>query len=285
MKTIEVKKIPNPVKLNLAVVRPGTPIKAVDALPEITYVRQRVVVEAKKVAAYAKVCGFSKAHGVPMLFTHIEAFPLAMILFANKAFPWPGMGLVHLANQAKLVKRINVGDALRIEMRTGELLAHDKGQAFTLHARALRDGDVVWESTWTLLRLGIRNPKGRKYESALNDGPALSHQADFFAAAGIGRAYGLASGDVNPIHLFAVTAKFLGFKKAIAHGMWTKAKALALLMPREDVNSAEVTVEFKTPLFLPARASLWSAREDNGALFEVRNAKGDKPHLRGRLTY
>ncbi len=89
MKTIEVKKIPNPVKLNLAVVRPGTPIKAVDALPEITYVRQRVVVEAKKVAAYAKVCGFSKAHGVPMLFTHIEAFPLAMMLFANKAFPWP----------------------------------------------------------------------------------------------------------------------------------------------------------------------------------------------------
>jgi hypothetical protein len=285
MKTIEVKKIPNPVSLNLSVVRPGTPIKAVDALPEITYVRPRVVVDAKKLAAYSRVCGFSKAHGVPMLFTHIEAFPLAMILFANKAFPWPGMGLVHLANQAKLLQRINVGDALRIEMRTGELLAHDKGQAFTLHARALRDGDVVWESTWTLLRLGIRNPKGKKYESVLGEDTPLSHQADFFAPAGIGRAYGRASGDVNPIHMFAITAKFLGFKKAIAHGMWTKAKALSLLMPREDVDKAEVVVEFKTPLFLPARASLWSARLDDGALFEVRNAKGDKPHLKGRVTY
>jgi len=285
MKTIEVKKIPNPVTLNLSVVRPGTKIKAVDALPQITYVRPRVVVDAKKLAAYSRVCGFSKAHGVPMLFTHIEAFPLAMILFANKAFPWPGMGLVHLANQAKLIKRINVGDALRIEMTTGELLAHDKGQAFTLKARALRDGDVVWESTWTLLRLGIRNPKGRKYESVLGDDGPLSHQADFFAPAGIGRAYGRASGDVNPIHMFAITAKFLGFKKAIAHGMWTKAKALSLLMPREDVDHAEVNVEFKTPLFLPAKASLWSSRIENGANFEVRNAKGDRPHLKGKVTY
>jgi hypothetical protein len=285
MKIIEVKKIPNPVSLNLGAVRLNPKIGPVEALPLITYVRPRVVVDPKKVAAYARVCGFGKQHGVPMLYTHMEAFPLAMILFGNKAFPWPGMGLVHLANQAKLLKRINAGDVLRIEMRTGELLAHDKGQAFTLHARALRDGEVVWESTWTLLRLGIRNPKGEKYTSALIDETPLSHQADFFAAGGIGRTYGRVSGDVNPIHMFALTAKFLGFRKAIAHGMWTKAKALSLLMPREDVDKAEVIVEFKTPLFLPARASLWSARLDNGALFEVRNAKGDKPHLRGRVSY
>lgn len=285
MKIIEVKKIPNPLALNWGAVRPGTKVRPVEALPQITYVRPRVVVDPKKVAAYARVCGFSKPHGVPMLFTHIEAFPMAMMLFGNKAFPWPGMGLVHLANQARLIKRINPGDVLRIEMRTGELLAHDKGQAFTLHARALRDGDVVWESTWTLLRLGVRNPKGEKYTSALIDETPLSHQADFFAAGGIGRTYGRVSGDVNPIHMFSLTAKFLGFKKAIAHGMWTKAKALSLLMPREDLDKAEVIVEFKTPLFLPARASLWSARQENGALFEVRNAKGDKPHLRGRVTY
>lgn len=285
MKTIEVKKLPNPLALNLGAVRPGTKIKPVDALPAITYVRPRVIVDARKVKAYARVCGFSKAHGVPMLFPHVEAFPLAMMLFGNKAFPWPGMGLVHLANQARLLKRINPGDALRIEMRTGELLAHDKGQAFTLHAHALRDGEVVWESTWTLLRLGIRNPKGEKYVSVLGDDSPLSHQADFFASGGIGRSYGRASGDINPIHMFALTAKFLGFKRAIAHGMWTKAKALSMLMPREEAETAEVTVEFKTPLFLPAKASLWSARVDNGAIFEVRNAKGDKPHLRGRVTY
>ena len=76
-----------------------------------------------------------------------------------------------------------------------------------------------------------------------------------------------------------------GFRKAIAHGMWTKARALATLMPREALEQAEAIVEFKTPLFLPARASLWTDRREDGALFEVRNAKGDKPHLRGLVTF
>ena len=286
MKIIEVKKLPSALALNLGALRSsGKRPGVVTALPQVMYVRPRVVVNAKDVAAYAKVCGFTKAHGVPMLYPHMQAFPLAMMLFGAKAFPWPAMGTVHLANSAKLLKRINVGDELRIEMSPGELYAHEKGQVFTLHARALRAGDVVWESTWTLLRLGVRTPQGEPYTSALTDDTPISHQADFFAGAGIGRSYGRVSGDINPIHLFAITAKFMGFRKAIAHGMWTKAKALSALMPREAVDHAEVIVEFKTPLFLPARASLWAARQENGTVFEVRNAKGDKPHLRGRVTY
>lgn len=286
MKIIEVNKLPSPLALNIGALRSSSKRPGpVEALPQVTYVRPKVLVELRDVAAYSKVCGFSRAHGVPMLYPHLQAFPLAMMLFGSRRFPWPAMGLVHLANSAKLLKRISIGDELRIEVRTGELFAHEKGQVFTLHARALRAGEVVWESTWTLLRMGIRNPRGPQFVSALIDETPLSHQADFFAAAGIGRRYGAVSGDINPIHLSALTAKFLGFRKAIAHGMWTKARALAMLMPREAVDHAEVIVEFKTPLFLPSRTSLWAARQESGSLFEVRNAKGDKPHLRGRVTF
>lgn len=286
MKIIEVNKLPSPLSLNLRALRSSTKRPGlIEALPQVTYVRPHVVVDAKKVAAYAKVCGFSKAHGVPMLFLHIEAFPLAMMLFGSKRFPWPAMGTVHLANSATLHQRVHVGDDLRIEMQTGELFKHEKGQVLTLHARALRDGQLVWESTWTLLRMGVRQPQGAPYVSAVGELPALSPQADFYAGSGIGRRYGLMSGDINPIHLSAITAKFLGFRRAVAHGMWTKAKALSTLMPREDVAYASVLVEFKTPLFLPSKASLWAAREEQGAVFEVRNARGDKPHLRGRVSY
>lgn len=286
MKIIEVPKLPSAVSENIAHLqalgrRPG-PIKS---LPELTYVRPRVVIDGRHVAAYAKVCGFTKAHGVPMLYPHLQAFPLAMKFMLSRNFPWPTMGMVHLANRARQYKAINVGDALRYEVDTGEMQAHEKGQITVLHARALRDGELVWDSSWYLLRLGVRNPQGEKFESVLVDDTPLSHQADFYAAGGIGRRYGVVSGDINPIHLSALTAKMLGFKKAIAHGMWTKARALAMLMPREPVSQAEVMVEFKTPLFLPARASLWVSRQEGSALFEVRNAKGDKPHLRGRVSY
>ena len=286
MKIIEVNKLPSPLSLNLGALRSSTKRPGVvESLPQVTYVRPHVVVDGQKAQAYAKVCGFQKAHGVPMLFLHMEAFPLAMMLFGSKRFPWPAMGIVHLANSATLHQRVQPGDALRIEVQTGELFKHEKGQVFTLHARALRDGQLVWDSTWTLLRMGVRQPQGAPYVSALGDLPPLARQADFYADSGIGRRYGLVSGDVNPIHLSAITAKFLGFRRAVAHGMWTKAKALSTLLPREDVAYASVQVEFKTPLFLPARASLWAVRDEHGAVFEVRNARGDKPHLRGRVTY
>ena len=55
-------------------------------------------------------------------------------------------------------------------------------------------------------------------------------------------------------------------------------------MPRAVVEAATVAVEFKTPLFLPSRASLWTARDAQGVRFEVRDAAGDKPHLRGHLS-
>ena len=95
---------------------------------------------------------------------------------------------------------------------------------------------------------------------------------------------------MNPIHLSTLSAKLLGFRRAIAHGMWTQARALSAMLPRQALAQAEVLTEFKTPLFLPARVSLWSAPMGHealrpSALFEVRNARGDKPHLRARLSY
>ncbi len=285
MQVIEVHKLPSAVKINVTVFLASLKKrKSTQSLSEVMYVRPKVRVEAKKVADYAKVCGFTPAQGVPMLFPHLEAFPLAMMLFGSKHFPWPGMGLVHLANRAKQYKRINVGDELRIEMQTGELFTHKKGQVFTLHARALRQGELVWDSTWTLLSMAVKQPKGPAYASAFQDETQLAHQADFMAAGGLGRRYGAVSGDINPIHMTDLTAKFMGFKKAIAHGMWTKARSLAMLMPKEPVDQAEVNVEFKNPLFLPARIGLWATRDDHSGLFEVRNAKGDKAHLRGQFT-
>jgi hypothetical protein len=79
MKTIEVNKLQtSQVTLNLGALRasskrPG----AMEALaPEVTYVRPKVLVESKAVASYAKVCGFQTAHGVPLLYPHMLAFPL-----------------------------------------------------------------------------------------------------------------------------------------------------------------------------------------------------------------
>lgn len=261
--------------------RPGP----VEALPEVSYVRPHVVLESTQIVNYARVCGFDKGHGVPITYPQMLTFPLVMAFFNSADCPWPALGTVHLANRIEQRQRLSPGDALRVEVRTGELIAHERGQIFTLETQITRGDELVWEATQSALRLGVKNPAGPAFASALKADMPLSHQADFSAPEDIGRRYGRVSGDLNPIHLSALSARLFGFRRAIAHGMWTKARALAALMPREAAAQARVAVEFKTPLYLPARVSLWTACDTRGARFEVRNAKGDKPHLRGQLNY
>lgn len=283
--TIEVEKMPGAPVLNTrvflaslsrAVTRPADSWKAV------TYVRPRVMVDEKKIRRYAQACGYSDTSVVPLLLPHIEAFPLAMMLFSSDHFPFRAMGMVHLENRATLHQQINSGDELRVEVCTGDLLAHDKGQVIILHARALRDGVLVWDSSWTLLRPGIAGPSGPAYASALPDNLQLSYMADIKATAAATRRYAMVSGDVNPIHLSYVSARLMGFRGAIAHGMWTKARALALLGPAYAVDGCEVCVEFKSPLYLPATTALWVRQSELQTHFEVRNTNGDRIHMRGR---
>jgi acyl dehydratase len=95
-----------------------------------------------------------------------------------------------------------------------------------------------------------------------------------------GRRYAKVSGDVNPIHLSGLTAKAFGFKRAIAHGMWVKARALAALSGRlPDVVA--VDVGFRKPLFLPSTVALATAPREGGWDLAVRNATSGQEHLVG----
>lgn len=258
---------------------------AADRLPEVSYVRPRVVLDADHIARYRRVCGFAAAHGVPIVYPQLLAFPLLMAFFAAEDCPWPAMGSLHLANRIEQYRRLEPGDALRVELAGGSLMAHERGQVFTLEISAHRDGELVWAATQSLLRLAARPGLGPDYASRLAARGELAHRGGFVAPAGIGRRYGLVSGDLNPIHLSALSARLFGFRRAIAHGMWTLAKALSMLTPPEALAAATLATDFKAPLHLPGSATLWAADAGDGGEFEVRDAKGEKPHLRGQLRF
>lgn len=286
MKTIEVLSEPNLASVFVSALasstkRPGL----VKKLPAQTLVRPNVVLDGAHIARYNAICGFTPAQGVPLIYPQMLTFPLVMAFIGSDACPWPALGTVHLANTIEQKKSLRAGDAVRVEMQTGTLFSHEKGQGFTLDLRILRDDEVVWSATQSLLRVGVKEKSGAPYVSPITADEPLSQQATFSAASDLGRRYGAVSGDRNPIHLTALSAKLFGFRSAIAHGMWTKARALSCLLPAHQLDQASVAVDFKTPLFLPSRASLWTARKPDGALFEVRDAKGQRPHLRGQLQY
>jgi hypothetical protein len=286
MKTLEITETPSLLAtffraLGTGSKRPGL----VKALPKVEMALPRVVLDAQHIERYRQLCGFQSAQGVPLIYPQLLTFPLVSAYVSSPECPWPAMVTVHLANSITQHRQLCAGDQVRVEMGTGDLFVHDKGQVFTLNLRILRGDDLVWSATQSLLRVGVKQTAGAPYLSQITASLPLSCQAEFVASADMGRRYAAVSGDRNPIHMTALSARLFGFKRAIAHGMWTSARALSCLLPSKPLDQASLAVEFKTPLLLPGRATLWSARSPNGALFEVRDAKGQRPHLRGQLSY
>ncbi len=254
------------------------------AFPALRFVRPKALLDAQQIGRYARVCGFIPEHGVPTTFAHVMAFPLHLMLLTDPAFPWPAIGLVHISNSINARSRLQSGQALRIEVESGELVAHEKGQAFTLSTRIYRGGEAVWDAESTYLRRGIPG-MGEPFES-LPVVDTLARQSRWQLPAQLGRDYAKASGDFNPIHLHALSAKAFGFPRAIAHGMWTLGRSVAALQPSKVLNVAQIRGDFKAPIFLPADTTLWTVNPaQNAHDFEVRDIAGERLHLRGSLTW
>lgn len=266
------------------------PSLAVPALEPVALALPRVVIDSQHVARYAAVCGFPAAGPsgrVPLTYPQMLTFPLVMHYMGSSACPWPAIGTVHLANAITQHAPLAVGEAVRVELQTGTLHAHEKGQVFTLALRILREasGECIWQATQTLLRLGVPSPVGEPLTDGGDAPLSWARQGGFEVTADTGRRYAAVSGDYNPIHLWPLTARLLGFRRAIAHGLWTQARALALLAPEAALAQATLQCAFKRPLWLPAQATLWQAQPGPGqTLFEVRDAAGQSPHLRALLT-
>jgi acyl dehydratase len=94
---------------------------------------------------------------------------------------------------------------------------------------------------------------------------------DWRVPADQGRRYAAVSGDYNPIHLSAWTARPFGFKRPIAHGWWTLARALAEL-DTDLPASCVIEARFVSPLSLPGTVFFESGPIAGGMGFVVRAA-------------
>ncbi len=255
-------------------------------IPDLDLELAGVEADPAAVAAYAKVCGFALRDHLPPTYPHVLAFPLHMAVMADGGFPFGAVGLVHIENRIEQHRHIGLGEEITIRVRPTKLQPHPKGRTFALLTEVTVNGQTAWESASTMLR---RNSDSKKPA----DGPESGHIGDFEArrqpssaewrlGGGLGRRYAAVSGDRNPIHMHSLTAKPLGFPGAIAHGMWTKARCLAVLESRLP-DAFAVDVRFRKPILLPGRVEFTSATEGEEIAFAVRDAKRQTPHLDGRV--
>ena len=256
------------------------PLHRGSQLPDSRYALADQRIDAEHLADYQRVCGFRTSDVLPPTYLHVLAFPVTVALMTERAFPFPLVGLVHVANSVTIARPVRSDETVSFEVRAADLRPHPAGRQLDLLVDATVEGETVWTGRSTYLRRG----GGSGEKAARTDGPSPAGAVSQLKVPGdIGRRYGAVSGDRNPIHLHPLTAKAFGFPTAIAHGMWLKARTLAALEGRLP-DAYTVEVAFKTPVLLPATIAIAASPTEAGWNLDVRNPRNGKPHLAGSVS-
>jgi acyl dehydratase len=252
-------------------------------LPEDRLARHGVTVAPAHLAAYTQVCRLPLNDVLPATYPHMLTFPLQMALMSDRSFPLALPGLVHVRNRIDVLRAIRSDEALDLEVWAENYAQHRSGAAVDLRASVSAGGTEVWRSTSTYLARGAKAPEGAaEADIEVPVGDLERVAATWRIPDDAGRRYAKVSGDVNPIHLSGLTAKAFGFKRAIAHGMWVKARVLGALSGRLP-DDLSVDVSFRKPLLLPSTVTLSTAQAGGGWDFAVRNANAGTEHVVGTI--
>jgi acyl dehydratase len=252
-------------------------------LPDVELVRRGVPVDRDHLAAYDRVCGFRLRDELPPTYPHVLAFPLAMRLLTAAEFPFPAIGLVHLANKITVAGPMRAGDPLDLSVRATHLRAHERGRQVDIVATASRDGSPVWTSVSTYLSKETRGSHDAARRARPEPAPLPVPTAVWRVPAATGTDYAAVSGDHNPIHTSRIGARLFGFPRPIAHGMWSLARCLAALEGRLPEHYT-VDAQFRRPILLPARVSFaWQPTHIDHTLGTF-VLFGKKAHLAGQVT-
>lgn len=298
LETVELPEMPSLSRLYVAAARDAAKklVGKSTARASLPRARHHVVgvrPDLLKMTEFQTLLGETKRDVAPAGYVHTLAFPAAMSVMGREDFPLPLLGMVHLRNRVEYLFPIFYDDLLEVIAWAEDLEGHRAGTQVELVVEIRHAGSdvVAWRGVSTYLAKGVYLPGVDK--------PGLNGQRDEFQpplptalwrlGSETGRQYAAVSGDFNPIHLSSISARALGMRRSIAHGMYTASRALAEVGPQKGDTFAW-DVAFEAPVFLPARVCLniTDIADDDGAWerseFVGWNSSSGRRHFRGSIA-
>jgi acyl dehydratase len=255
---------------------PRSKLKNDNSIPKIEAQWNNVTIP--DVSSYNIICGYPDTF-IPITYPQVLATPLHMQILADKKFPLPALGLVHLYQEMEYLCPIEMEEEYDIYcwVEGHEQVAN--GVQFEIHTELRSEQTIYWKGK---SRIYSRAAPGNKIRTERTPEPKIENPntKNWSLPEDLGRRYTSISGDFNPIHLYSWTAKPFGFSTHIIHGMWSMAHALSSF----NQPITKVQTHFIRPIHLPSKVNFFSQEIDNSRTFIARNPDNGKTHLWGIVS-
>ncbi len=210
-------------------------------------------IDPARVARYRTALGIQGRH-VPLTYYYLPAQCAHLATMLDPAFPFRLAGAIHVDNllragvQPAAASPVELATAVRIAPPAANGAVHA-----LLDTEATQDGHLVFacRSTYLVVR-GRRSGESRPPSAPA----ALAPLAGWEISNASGRAYAALSGDWNPIHLWPWSARLMGLKAPIIHGMHTLGRVCAELERAGGRPLALLDGRFRAPIPLGSAAAL-----------------------------
>jgi len=237
------------------------------------------------VSRFKTVCGYEDdGPQVPAPYIQTLFIGLVSRFISSSDFPINPMGLIQVGQSFSIERPIALSESLDLSCTLRDMTQTPRGITTRMAFEAASKGDTVWQGIATYFTRA-KNPPPKEGTRNVEE-ELLPVREIVRVAADTGRRYAAVSRDYNPHHLYPWTAKIVGFRQAIAHGIWSLARAGASLEKAFGYpESFEMQGSLKLPIFLPATITLGYERTGEDVPFELRDEKRALPHLKGIFKF
>ncbi len=234
-------------------------LKKVECCDQISF-------SAAKLSKYKKLTEWKSEH-IPPLFPYALITHLQFSIVNDEKFPFPPFGLIHKTERIQCLRPLVYGRwEAKMSLESYRLL--ETGVEIDFKTELWINDELSWISVTTAFKK-LKNKVNKNHKVS----EMTSNNVFWKIPNGFGAKYGLISLNIDPIHMFNLTAKIMGHKSAIIHGMWTVARGLSEY-ERFDYPFA-INARFISPIYLPATVVF--DRKSDG--FSVHSEDGKKTHV------
>lgn len=217
-----------------------------------TYLLARV--DSRHLARYNALLGFA-AGTVPLTYYYLLTQRAHLATLLSPAFPFRVAGMVHLENSLVEAQRADPEQPLRLSTTVEILPATSNGAR---HCRLVTVADHEGATVFTCTSLYLaRRGKKKAAPAAVRDAIEGKRIGGWAVGGALGRAYARVSGDWNPIHLWRWSARLMGMRRPIIHGMHSVAAACVLLEQTSARRVVSISARFRAPILLRSRPTLY----------------------------
>lgn len=234
------------------------------------HAESKIQVNPKVIAKYNKLVAWDKKEIHPCL-PYALMTKIQISIVANKKFPFSPFGLIHKYEKIEVLKELKIGNWI-MRSRIPIIRKVNNGYEIDIISDLFINGELCWRSTTT----AFKRTKNGLNKEAINREEIKSF-SQVYLDKNLGRKYALFSNNFDLIHISDLTAKMLGHKKAIIHGMWTVARSLSEM----QLNNYPLTMNFKfiSPIHMDSKIKI----SHNATSLKVVNQKGNRIHLLGQI--